>query len=205
MLLAASRLTLRTRQRPGPEGPSTELVLGLSIGYRAMMAAMGAMLIAGMVIVAADGGRPVTLPGDAIPLGLIAICLLGALYRDCWIFKPAADTCERQIGLAVLCKRTSTRLSSLKRVEVGEYLRGSPVDSASLDRTEHAQGRQSLGRIKPRSFVTLSLIDADEQTIRIDHSGGSTADRMVAIGRELAGFIGVELADRTGGAAPPVG
>ena len=53
--------------------------------------------------------------------------------------------------------------------------------------------------------MTLSLIDADERTIRIDHSGGATADRMVTVGRELAAFIGVELADRTAGAAPPRG
>ncbi len=178
------------------------MVLGMSIGYRAMMAAMGAILISGMLVAAGDGGRPLTLLGDAIPLGIIAICLLGAAYRDCWIFRPAAGACERQIGLAFLFKRTNVPLASIGSVEVSEYLRGGPIDSAPLDRTRYAAGRLPLGRLKPRSFVTLSLIDADERTIRIDHSGGSTADRMVTVGRELAFFIGVELVDRTAGAAP---
>ncbi len=206
MLLSASRLTLRTRQRRSPDGAvSAEMVLGMSVGYRVMMAAMGAMLIAGMLVATGDGGRPVTLPGDAIPLGIIALCLFGAAYRDCWIFKPAAGTCERQIGLAFLFKRTGIPLSSIRCVEVSEYLRGGPVDSAPLDPSRYAPSRLPLGRSKPRSFVTLSLIDAEERTIRIDHSGGATADRMVTVGRELAIFIGVDLVDRTAGSAPPPG
>ncbi len=206
MLLSTSRLTLRTRQRRSPDGAvSEEMVLGMSVGYRVMMAAMGAMLIAGMLVATGDGGRPVTLPGDAIPLGIIALCLFGAAYRDCWIFKPAAGTCERQIGLAFLFKRTGIPLSSIRCVEVSEYLRGGPVDSAPLDPSRYAPSRLPLGRSKPRSFVTLSLIDAEERTIRIDHSGGATADRMVTAGRELATFIGVDLVDRTAGSAPPPG
>ena len=206
MLLSASRLTLRTRQRRSPDGAvSAEMVLGMSVGYRVMMAAMGAMLIAGMLVATGDGGRPVTLPGDAIPLGIIALCLFGAAYRDCWIFKPAAGTCERQIGLAFLFKRTGIPLSSIRCVEVSEYLRGGPVDSAPLDPSRYAPSRLPLGRSKPRSFVTLSLIDAEERTIRIDHSGGATADRMVTVGRELAASIGVELVDRTAGSAPTPG
>ena len=206
MLLSTSRLTLGTRQRRSPDGAvSAEMVLGMSVGYRVMMAAMGAMLIAGMLVATGDGGRPVTLPGDAIPLGIIALCLFGAAYRDCWIFKPAAGTCERQIGLAFLFKRTGIPLSSIRCVEVSEYLRGGPVDSAPLDPSRYAPSRLPLGRSKPRSFVTLSLIDAEERTIRIDHSGGATADRMVTVGRELAIFIGVDLVDRTAGSAPPPG
>ena len=206
MLLSASRLTLRTRQRRSPDGAvSAEMVLGMSVGYRVMMAAMGAMLIAGMLVATGDGGRPVTLPGDAISLGIIALCLFGAAYRDCWIFKPAAGTCERQIGLAFLFKRTGIPLSSIRCVEVSEYLRGGPVDSAPLDPSRYAPSRLPLGRSKPRSFVTLSLIDAEERTIRIDHSGGATADRMVTVGRELAASIGVELVDRTAGSAPTPG
>ncbi len=206
MLLSTSRLTLRTRQRRSPDGAdAAEMVLGMSVGYRVMMAAMGAMLIAGMLVATGDGGRPVTLPGDAIPLGIIALCLFGAAYRDCWIFKPAAGTCERQIGLAFLFKRTGIPLSSIRCVEVSEYLRGGPVDSAPLDPSRYAPSRLPLGRSKPRSFVTLSLIDAEERTIRIDHSGGATADRMVTAGRELATFIGVDLVDRTAGSAPPPG
>ena len=206
MLLSASRLNLRTRRSRGPDGAeSAEMVLGMSIGYRVMMAAMGAMLIAGMLVATGDGGRPVTLPGDAIPLAIIALCLFGAAYRDCWIFKPAAGTCERQIGLAFLFKRTGIPLSSIRCVEVSEYLRGGPVDSAPLDPSRYAPSRLPLGRLKPRSFVTLSLIDADERTIRIDHSGGSTADRMVTAGRELAIFIGVDLVDRTAGSTPTPG
>ena len=206
MLLSASRLTLGTRQRRSPDGAvSEEMVLGMSVGYRVMMAAMGAMLIAGMLVATGDGGRPVTLPGDAIPLGIIALCLFGAAYRDCWIFKPAAGTCERQIGLAFLFKRTGIPLSSIRCVEVSEYLRGGPVDSAPLDPSRYAPSRLPLGRSKPRSFVTLSLIDAEERTIRIDHSGGATADRMVTVGRELAASIGVELVDRTAGSAPTPG
>lgn len=206
MLLSTSRLTLGTRQRRSPDGAvSEEMVLGMSVGYRVMMAAMGAMLIAGMLVATGDGGRPVTLPGDAIPLGIIALCLFGAAYRDCWIFKPAAGTCERQIGLAFLFKRTGIPLSSIRCVEVSEYLRGGPVDSAPLDPSRYAPSRLPLGRSKPRSFVTLSLIDAEERTIRIDHSGGATADRMVTVGRELAIFIGVDLVDRTAGSAPPPG
>ena len=50
--------------------------------------------------------------------------------------------------------------------------------------------------------MTLSLIDVRERTIRIDHTGGSTADRLVTVGTELAAFIGVRLTDRTAGAAP---
>jgi hypothetical protein len=206
MLLSASRLNLRTRRSRGPDGAeSAEMVLGMSIGYRVMMAAMGAMLIAGMLVATGDGGRPVTLPGDAIPLAIIALCLFGAAYRDCWIFKPASGTCERQIGLAFLFKRTGIPLSSIRCVEVSEYLRGGPIDSAPLDPSRYAPSRLPLGRSKPRSFVTLSLIDAEERTIRIDHSGGATADRMVTVGRELATFIGVDLVDRTAGSAPPSG
>ena len=204
MLLSASRLT--SVPANSPDGAvSAEMVLGMSIGYRVMMAAMGAMLIAGMLVATGDGGRPVTLPGDAIPLAIIALCLFGAAYRDCWIFKPAAGTCERQIGLAFLFKRTGIPLSSIRCVEVSEYLRGGPIDSAPLDPSRYAPSRLPLGRSKPRSFVTLSLIDAEERTIRIDHSGGATADRMVTVGRELATFIGVDLVDRTAGSAPPPG
>ena len=204
MLLSASRLTLRSRQRRGTDRTvSEEMVLGMSIGYRVMMAGIGVMLIVGMVVATADGGRPVTLPGDAIPLGIIALCLFGAAYRDCWIFKPAAGTCERQIGLAFLFKRTGIPLSSIRSVEVSEYLRGGPIDSAPLDPSRYAPSRLPLGRGKPRSFVTLSLVDADERTIRIDHSGGTTADRMVTVGRELAIFIGADLVDRTAGSVPP--
>lgn len=205
MLLSASRLALRTRRRRGPDGAeSAEMVLGMSIGYRAVMAAMGAVLIFGMAAAAGDGGRPVTLPGDAVPLGLITLCLLGAAYRDCWVFRPAAGACERQIGLAFLCKRTHVPLASIGSVEVSEYLRGGPIDGAPLDRTRYAAGRLPLGRLKPRSFVTLSLIDVRERTIRIDHAGGSTADRLVTVGKELAAFIGVRLIDRTAGAPPAV-
>lgn len=202
MLLSASRLALRTRRRRGPDGAeSAEMVIGMSIAHRAMMAVMGAILISGMAVAAGDG-RPVTLPGDAVPLGIVAFCLLGAAYRDCWIFRPVAGDCERHVGLAFLFKRTTVPLSSISGVEVSEYLRGGPVDSAPLDRTRYAAGRLPLGRLKPRSFVTLSLI-AGERTIRIDHAGGATADRMVTVGAELAAFIGVRLIDRTAGPAPP--
>lgn len=202
MLLSASRLALRTRRRRGPDGAEfQELVLGLSIAYRVMMAALAAILISGMAVAAGDG-RPVTLPGDAVPLGIVALCLLGAAYRDCWVFRPAAGACERHVGLAFLCKRTDVPLASISGVEVSEYLRGGPVDSAPLDRTRYAAGRLPLGRLKPRTFVTLSLI-AGERTIRIDHAGGATADRMVTVAAELAAFIGVRLIDRTAGPAPP--
>ena len=180
------RLALTTRGED-------QLVLRVPTRFRIVMIIITVVILGGTIAVTPGGPKNVFEEANLLPLLLLSLSLLSALYRDRWLFDKERDLLERQFGLLFLYKRNRMRVSDLQRVEVTEYVRGSWPGSAPVAGGENLKGR---GQEK-RSFVMLTLVTKDGREFKLENYSGPKAGIVINMGRQLSDYLQIAFISKT--------
>lgn len=175
----------------------SRLVYAASPLGRLLYAALLGLLIWGF---STQGG-----PFSAVAIVLAAICLLGVLYVEVWVFDKERGVATSYFGVAPWIRRSVYPFSDIDRLAISHFIKG--VAPAEEERPSQAAGgdspakRRRLGR-KPMLTFALHLKSGAAVPIEIIEEGRS-AGRTEADAREIAAYANLELVfDRPSDSGP---
>ena len=139
-----------------------------------------------------------------IPLVLVCVTGLGALYEERWIFDKDRNIFENRFGLLILSRKKRFPLIQLARVELDSFVKGSadntagPLEDAhpsgSLKRSEKAYFH-GLFKAPQRRYmyriIRLRVVDKQEKTYVLDSSRAHRIEEFRLIGRKIADFCAI--------------
>ena len=175
------RLRLRQRDRM--------LDLELGPGYRWFLGGAGVAFLAATALTT-PGDIAVISARNAVPLGLAAVMLLGALYHERWRWNLAHRQVEHRVGVGPLAYSQHWPLAGVRSLRLGGVLIALPP--------EEGQGRLPMGRVRldlRRSAVHLSLVDEQARVRRIELVKGPNGHQLVEMARAIASACGLPLRD----------
>ncbi len=160
------------------------LALTVPLAFRLLLLVFGLMLAFALLAVSPGGLRGVLISANGIPLALCLISLIGASYRESWIFDRERDDLTSLTGILVIRRRRSWTLSQLARVEVGQFIRGRPYARSDL--------RPGLF---VRPMLTLSLHTKEGGVLRLELYGFSQRSRVRQYAQRIAAYCGISFVD----------
>ena len=160
------------------------LSLAVPLAFRLLLLAFGLMLAFALLAITPGGLRGVLIPTNGIPLAICLLSLIGASYRESWIFDREQDDLTSLTGILMIRRRRRWTLSQLARVEVGQFIRGRPYARSDL---------------KPGLFVrpmlTLSLHTKEGSVLRLELYGFSQRFRVRQYAQRIAAYCGISFLD----------
>jgi hypothetical protein len=144
-------------------------------------------------------------PGSyTIPLALVCVTGLSALYEERWIFDKNRDILENHFGLLIFSRKKSIPLTELARVEVDSFVKGRADDtpgaledaqpSHSPQRAEKAH-LHGLFKAPQRRYIyriiRLRVVDKQEKGYVLDSNRAHRIEEFLLIGRKIADFCGI--------------
>jgi hypothetical protein len=146
---------------------------------------------------------------NLLPLILVIITGLSALYEERWVFDRKQNVFENDFGLIFLSRKRRTALDELARVEIDSFIRGRledredlPEDTGSFkpaSRPEKSSFTGFLG-LTPKRYavrvVKLTLVDKQERTYVLDTAKGHRAEEFRRMGKRIADFCEIPFQER---------
>lgn len=148
-----------------------------------------------------SGGR---ITSSIVPLILVFITGLSALYHERWIFDKRRNVFENHFGLLILYRTRSIPLEELTRVELEAFTKGHtgelleekdsprPADSRSQPDAALLGG---LFRVPQRRYaygiLRLMVVDRQEKIYVLDSAKAHRIERFRQTGRRIADFCGI--------------
>jgi hypothetical protein len=119
---------------------------------------------------------------NTIPLLLALLALLGAAYRERWIFDRSAGRLLYQFGLVFLHSNRVIALETIKEVRLARFIKG------------RLAGKQESGRsFWQRTVLTLSLADREGRLYRLETYQSGNPQQVLQTARELSDYCGLPL------------
>ncbi len=175
-MLPQARLSLKEKM-------DGTLVLAFPLALRLLLGAIAALVAAAFLLGAPEGTVRQLSRRDILPLVILALTLLGALYVERWVFDRPGRRVIYQIGLLPLRRTRVYPLSELRAVEL--HLSGGPSS---------AGGR---GRPVLRAVLTLSLRGRDGSVHRLETYRLHAKSRASATAVRIAEACGLPMVDRS--------
>ena len=135
-----------------------------------------------------------------IPLALVCITALSALYEERWIFDKKRDILENRFGLLILSRKKSVPLTELARVELDSFIRGHADDTAG---TQPSDSRQKFEKASLRDIlkppqrrhiyriIRLRVVDKQENAYVLDSTRTHRFEEFRLSGGKIADFCGI--------------
>ena len=165
------------------------LDLELASGYRWFLGVTGAAFFAATALTT-PGSVAVISVRNAVPLGMAAVLLLGALYHERWRWNLAQRRVEHRAGVGPAAYSRYWSLAGVRSLRLGGVLITLP--------SAEGRGRlpQRLMRFDlRRSAVHLSLLDDRGRVRRIELVKGPDGHRLVEAAQAIANACGLPLRD----------
>lgn len=150
---------------------SDGIAYGITHYFHIVCALFSLFLIWGLSVNLKEGVRLITMPH--IPV-LLLLSLAGSVYRDTWYFNTHDNTITSIYGFAWICKRETLSFSTVQRLELTHFVRGSSDKDA----------KPTKRRLKAMIVFSVKLKDDQVRTIEIipeKTSGGRTESSVQAI------------------------
>jgi hypothetical protein len=144
-------------------------------------------------------------PGSyTIPLVLVCVTGLSALYEERWIFDKNRNIFENRFGLLILSRKKTIPLTELARVELDSFMKGHMGETR--DTLEDEQTPNSLQRSEKTPLhgllkapqrryiyriIRLRVVDKQEKAYVLDSSRAHRIEEFRLIGRKIADFCGI--------------
>lgn len=187
-MLVGFRLVLRSRS-------DGRLSLTIPLWYRLLLAAIGALILVALVVSPATEERRIFAPQNTLALIITGLALLGAMYRERWIFDKAADSVIHQFGLVFAHGNRRLRMSELGAVVVERFVKG------RLDAPSGVPSGTPARRSPAHSpMLALSLRAADGRLHRLESYAASQGPRLESVAGALSAYCGLP---REGASSPP--
>jgi hypothetical protein len=140
-------------------------------------------------------------PGSyTIPLILVCVTGLSALYEERWIFDKNRNIFESRFGLLIFAHRKDIPLTELARVELDSFVKGRADNTAgeqpsdSLQRSEKAHFH-GLFKAPQRRYIyrisRLRVMDKQEKAYVLDSNRAHQIEEFRLIGRKIADFCNI--------------
>jgi len=175
-MILGFRLTLKAL-------PDGRLCLAMPIFYRALLAAIGLLILLSLLLTAPEEESGLLVPANTVPLIICIVSFLGAAYHERWLFDRDRDSVSHQYGLVFAHANRRYRLSDMSRIELEQFAKG-----------------QAAGREPPRGLLfragqvlTLSLHGKDGTVHRLETYAASQRPRLLNAARRLAEHCGLPL------------
>lgn len=120
---------------------------------------------------------------NTLPVILFVVTGLSALYDDRWIFDRRGNRLENRFGLLVLCRKRSTPLDEMIRVELDVFTKGQIFAAPS-----------SVGLLKKpqrQRIVRLSVVDKQGNVYVLDTAKAHRIEAFRSNGRKIAEFCNI--------------
>lgn len=154
--------------------------------------------------VASTGGPS----GTTIPLVLVCVTGLGALYEERWIFDKEKNIFESRFGLLILSHKKRFPLTELARVELDSFVKGrtndpgdAPEDEPPYDsrqKFEKASLRGILSAPQRRHIyriIRLRVVDKQEKGYVLDSTRVHRIAEFRLTGRRIADFCSIPFGE----------
>ncbi len=194
-------LVLRETKK-GAAGGAGRLVYAIPLWFRALMAAITAILVGSLAVA---GGPP-----GAVGWVVLAIAVLAALYEERWVLDAAAGTLTHRFGLLLLSRSVSLPFAEIERFRLGSFVRGSvpggeeerKLGAAALatadPRGDAAVDAKSSRRRFKKTYVSLVCEAAAGDALVLNILPASRAQSLRETGRALAAFAGKPFKEGNG-------
>ena len=180
-MIAGFRLSLR-RLADG------RLSLAIPPWFRLLLVGIGVILLFALLATSPDGIGGIFDRANIVPLVLCAVSLLGAAYREQWLFDRSRDLLTHTAGIFSLGTRSTMSLSQLQEVEVGQFIRG----------RLHAPADTKPGLLS-RPVLTLSLYGKDGEEHRLEFYSFSQRAKVLEYALAISSYCGIGMIDQTTG------
>jgi hypothetical protein len=195
------RLTLK-RLRDG------RLIFSVPVFYRALLAAIGLLILLSMILTAPEGDTRLFAPANTVPLIICFLSFLGAAYHERWLFNAPQDSVTHQYGLLFAHSNRRYRISQMSRIQLEQFTKGhlpGPLPGDLSGRSPAAAGipprRGFFFRVS--QVLTLTLHDKDGTVHRLETYTASQRPKMLDAARAIADYCRLPLlsaeGDRTEG------
>ena len=139
-----------------------------------------------------------------IPLILVCVTGLSALYEERWIFDKNRDILENCFGLLILSRKKSVPLTELARVELDSFVRGRADDTAGTledpqpsDSPQRAEKAYLHGLFKASQrryiyrIIRLRVVDKEGKVYVLDSMRAHRIEEFRLTGCKIADFCGI--------------
>jgi len=141
-------------------------------------------------------------PGSyTIPLVLVCVTGLSALYEERWIFDKNRNIFESRFGLLIFSHKKSIPLTEIARVELDSFMKGHMVetrDTLEDEQTPNSPQRSEkshlhgLLKAPQRRYIyriiRLRVVDKQEKAYVLDSSRAHRIEEFRLIGRRIGDF-----------------
>ena len=142
-----------------------------------------------------------SMTSNAIPFILFIVTGLSALYDERWIFDKIGNRLENRFGLITLCRKRSTPLDELVRVELDVFTKGHWGETEGKDERAKPAGSQPpfhesspaglLGNPQRHRIIRLTVVDAQGKVHVLDSARAHRIEDFRRTGRRIAEFCGI--------------
>ncbi len=130
--------------------------------------------------------------GCTIPLVLVCITGLSALYDERWIFDKNRNLFESCFGLLILSRKKGFPLTELARVELDSFVKGrGDVTTGSYEHAPPSSLFKASQRRHMYRIIRLRVVDKQERTYVLDSARAHRIEKFRLIGRRIADFCGI--------------
>jgi hypothetical protein len=139
-----------------------------------------------------------------IPLVLVCVTGLSALYEERWIFDKNRNIFESRFGLLIFSRKKSIPLTEIARVELDSFMKGHMVETrdtledeqtANLSQTSPKSHLHGLLKAPQRRYIyriiRLRVVDKEEKVYVLDSSRSHRIEEFRLIGRKIADFCAI--------------
>jgi len=158
------------------------LSLSVPLFYRALLGAIGVLILLAVILTAPEGDRRLFAPGNTVPLIVCLLSLLGALYHERWLFDRPHDAVVHRFGVGFVRLTRRYRLSEMQELEL-EGAPGAP----------RGEGAAGLLFRRKGPILTLWLNGRDGSRHRLETYSPSQSARATDIARRIAGYCEIPL------------
>ena len=113
---------------------------------------------------------------------IVALCVLGILYLDRWVFDKKSNFFEKQTGILFLYRRKRAPLDVLQKVVLHETGTGQ----------EDGSRVPGVG-LTSRKIAVLTVVDKEERAFRLDTARGSAVRDLHRSAERLCAFCALPL------------
>ena len=139
-----------------------------------------------------------------IPLVLVCVTGLSALYEERWIFDKGRNIFENRFGLLILSRKKTVPLTELARVELDSFTKGhmgetrgilEDEQTPNLPQTSKNAHLHSLLRAPQRRhiyrIIRLRVVDKQEKGYLLDSARAHRIEEFRLNGRKIADFCSI--------------
>ena len=139
-----------------------------------------------------------------VPLVLVCVTGLSALYEERWIFDKSRNIFESRFGLLIFSRKKSMPLTELAQVELDSFVKGRVEDTAGpLENAQPSNRPQKFEKASLRGIlkapqrrylsriIRLRVVDRQEKAYVLDSTRAHRIEEFRLIGRKIADFCDI--------------